>query len=90
MSDNPGFGGLLMPDWLMDSPMVKAIQEQKQREAERRAEARQNRHIGPIHHPTKHDYYEVMRPVWRREAFRQYIFDELMPGKRPGRFVRAS
>lgn len=55
--------------------------------ADRKEQRRLDRRDGPRFGPGRFEWRIVMQPVWRRERIRARA-QELMPGKRPGRFVR--
>ncbi len=46
-----------------------------------------NGHLGPVHHPTRWTLHQMKVDERRRNRLRHEL-RALMPGKRPGRFVR--
>ena len=95
MSDNVVWNrGVLIPmsnqllaDYVTQprTPMVDAIRAMWEAEAERE----QNGHIGPFHGPDRNDLWAIERKAEAREWLFEKL-DDLMPGKRPGVFRRAS
>jgi len=65
------------------NPFLEAFRAMENARAEREA----NGHIGPLHGPDKNDLWKIQRKAMAREELLEYL-DDLMPGKRPGRFIR--
>jgi hypothetical protein len=53
-------------------------------------EAIRRRRVGLVlYGPTRDDYNRIMAPIWRRERICQQL-EWVMPGRKPGVFIRTS
>ena len=91
MSDNVVWNtGVLIPmsvQLFEDMPRRNVMADAMRAMWDAQQEYELNGHIGPLYKPDRNDLLAIERKAYARERLSERL-DELMPGKRPGRFIR--